>query len=94
MEKKPISQETLAKLKLKARSNLATSGMKDQVQDQQLIEKEDIDKIGKLKKEGKRHLEIAGEMGVSISVIKDVIKKHFPLQSGVTRFPFKKKVKE
>jgi hypothetical protein len=52
MEKKPITQETLAKLKLKARSNLATSGMKDQVQDQQLIEKEDIDKIGKLKKEG------------------------------------------
>jgi hypothetical protein len=94
MEKKPISKETLAKLKLKARSNLAASGMKDQVQDQQLLEKEDIDKIGKLKKEGKRHLEIANEMGVSITVVKDVVKKHFPLQSGVTRFSFKQKVKE
>ncbi|MBT3469699.1 MAG: hypothetical protein HOD72_03125 [Opitutae bacterium] len=94
MEKKPISKETLANLKLKARSNLAASGMKDQIQDQQLIEKEDIDKIGKLKQEGKRHLEIAEEMGVSISVVKDIIKKHFPLQSGVTRFSFKKKEKE
>ena len=94
MEKKPISKETLAKLKLKARANLAATGMKNEVQDQQLLEKEDIDKIGKLKKEGKRHLEIADEMGVSVTVVKDVIQKHFPLQAGITRFSFKKKVKE
>jgi len=94
MEKKPLSKEILAKLKSKARANLAASGMKEQVQDQQLLEKADIDKIGQLKKEGKRHLEIADEMGVSVTVVKDVIQKHFPLQAGVTRFSFKKKVKK
>ena len=91
MGKKPIPKETLAKLKDKARSHLAASGIKKQVREQQLLKQSDIDKIGQLKKGGKRHTEIADELGISISVVKDVLKKHFPLQSGVTRFSFKKK---
>ena len=94
MDKKPISKETLEAIKAKARVNLSTAAsFKEQVQDKQLLEKDDIDKIGKLKKSGKRHSEIAEELGISITVVKEVLKTHFPLQQGVTRFPFKKKVK-
>ncbi len=91
MEKKPISSDTLEALKEKARANLAASGLKDQVQDEQLLEEDDIQKIGQLKQEGRRHNEIAEALGISVQVVKSVLKKHFPLQAGVTRFPFKKK---
>ncbi len=50
-----------------------------------------ITDIGQLKKEGKRHSEIADQMGISVTVVKEILKVHFPLQQGVTRFPFKKK---
>ena len=91
MDKKPISQETLEKLKQKARASLSSSSLKDQVQDEQLLEDADIQKIGQLKQQGRRHSEISEELGVSVAVVKGVLKKNFPLQSGVTRFPFKKK---
>ncbi len=94
MDKKPISKETLEEIKARARLNLSnSSSLKDQVEDNQLLEKEDIEKIGQLKKAGKRHSEISEEMGVSMVVVKEILKTHFPLQQGVTRFPFKKKAK-
>ena len=91
MDKAPISKQTLEKLKEKARANLQASSLKDQVQDEHLLEESDIQKIGQLKQEGLRHTEIADAVGVSVAVVKSTLKKNFPLQSGVTRFPFKKK---
>ena len=61
MDKKPISQETLEKLKQKARASLSSSSLKDQVQDEQLLEDSDIQKIGQLKQQGRRHSEISEE---------------------------------